>query len=93
MDSQTYSLQTAVENNFETCGKNTKSMFKKQLFSITQDSSLSRRKWTEEERNFLDSFLSEAGVVPSSGAGAFWEECAEKLNAQCSSARTGSYTF
>jgi hypothetical protein len=63
------------------------------LFSITQDPSLSRRRWTEEERNFLDSFLSEAGVVPSSGAGEFWEECAEKLNAQCSSARTGLYNF
>lgn len=63
------------------------------MFSITQDPSLSRRRWTEEERNFLDSFLSEAGVVPSSGAGGFWEECAEKLNAQCSSARTGLYNF
>jgi len=29
MDSQTYSLQTTVENNFEICRKNTKSMFKK----------------------------------------------------------------
>jgi hypothetical protein len=26
---QTYSLQTTVENNFEICRKNTKSMFKK----------------------------------------------------------------
>jgi hypothetical protein len=63
------------------------------LFSITQDPSLSRRRWTEEERNFLDSFLSEAGVVPSSGAGEFCEVCAEKLNAQCSSVRTGLYNF
>ncbi|KAL3836462.1 hypothetical protein ACJMK2_021894 [Sinanodonta woodiana] len=45
--------------------------------------------WSEKEKDFLNTYILQAGGVPATGVNPFWNECANKLNKYCGSSRTG----